>query len=83
MTDKHYVLIFDWAREWEAGIRVISVAHSERAARADFNNYITEVMGFAKESGYTIYDDSDMSFDSGEDGKWATNHEKLFVQVVD
>ena len=80
---KHYVVVYEWAFNYENGITIFGVTHSVNDAKRIFNNHIADTRRSAEESGYEIYEDCDVLFDSGEDGIYCVNHEKLFIKMVE
>lgn len=79
---KHYVILLDWANEYENGITILGVAHSLEEAKEIFNASLAKEREFAEENGFTIYDDCEGVFDAGEDGYYNTNHTNLCIQIV-
>ena len=79
---KHYVVINDWSNEYECGVIIIAVAHSWQEAKESFNKFITEEKAYVKDKGWTIYEDLIDDFDAGEEGYYAANHTRLYIQEV-
>jgi hypothetical protein len=79
---KHYVIVNDWANEYNSGITILGVAHSLEEAKEIFNKSLVDEKACAEIDGFTIYDDCETVFDAGEDGYYTINHTKLYIQVV-
>ena len=79
---KHYIVINDWSNEYECGVTIIAVAHSLEEAKESFNECIAEEKAYVEDKGWTIYEDSDVDFDAGEEGYYAANHTRLYIQEV-
>ena len=80
---KHYVIVNEWAYDYESGVTILGVAHSLNDAKEIFNMYIDDTKEIAERHNYEIYEDTDVMFDSGEDGYYSVNHEKLYIQMVE
>lgn len=78
----HFVIVNDWANEYESGTTILGVAHSMEEAKEIFNNSLVEEKQYAEEEGFTIYDDCETVFDAGEDGYYQVNHTLLYIQMV-
>lgn len=70
------------ANDYESGVEILGVAHSLEEAKEIFNKSLTVVKACAEEYGFTIYDDCETVFDSGEDGFYARNHTNLYIKMV-
>lgn len=79
---KHYVVFLEWASEGDNGSNILGVAHSLEEAKQIFNETVEEEKQLAEESGWEIYEDTDVEFDTGEDGYYCTNHSRLYIQEV-
>ena len=79
---KHYVIINDWANDYESGVTILGVAHSLEEAKEIFNKGLADEKACAEEYGFTICDDCETVFDAGEGGFYARNHTKLYIQIV-
>ena len=79
---KHYVVVNDWANEYENGTTVLGVAHSLEEAKEIFNEFVEAEKMYAENHGFEIYDDCETVFDAGEDGYYITNHTNLYIQMV-
>lgn len=80
---KHYVIINDWASDYENGVTVFGVVHSLNDAKVIFKQHIHDAKHIADEHEYEIYEDTDFMFDAGEEGYYCRNHEKLYIQKVE
>ena len=79
---KHFVIVNDWANEYESATTILGVAHSMEEAKEIFNESLVEERKYAEEEGFTIYDDCETVFDAGEDGYYRVNHTLLYIQMV-
>ena len=79
---KHYVIVNDWANEYENGTTILGVAHSLEEAKEIFNKYLADEKQYAEDHGFEIYDDCETVFDAGEIGYYASNHTNLYIQMV-
>ena len=79
---KHYVIINDWATNFESGSTVLGVAHTMEEAREIFNQSYNEEKQYAEDHDWEVYDDCETVFDAGEDGYYVSNHTHLYIQMV-
>ena len=79
---KHYVIVNDWANEYESGTNILGVTHSLEEAKEIFNESLADEKQYAKEHGFTIYDDCETVFDAGEEGYYRNNHTNLYIQMI-
>jgi hypothetical protein len=79
---KHFVVVLDWASEYECGSNVIGVTHSLEDAKKIFNETAAEEREYAIEHEWIIYDDVDTVFEAGQDGYYISNHTNLYIQEV-
>ena len=79
---KHFVIVNDWANEYECGTTILGVTHSIEEAKEIFNQYLVEEKEYAENHCFEVYDDCDTVFDAGEDGYYAANHTNLYIQMV-
>ena len=79
---KHFVIVNEWATEYENGSTIIGIVHSLEEAKKIFDTKLMEEKQYAKEQGFMIYDDCETVFDAGEDGYYVSNHTKLYIQMV-
>lgn len=79
---KHYVVVLDWATEYECGSNVIGVAHSLEDAKKIFEGVATEEREYAAEHDWVVYDDLPTVFEAGQDGYYISNHTNLYIQEV-
>ena len=79
---KHYVVVNDWANEYESGTNVLGVAHSLEEAKKIFNETLADEKQYAEEHGFEIYDDCETVFDAGEEGYYISNHTHLYIQMI-
>lgn len=79
---KHFVIVNDWANEYESGTTILGVAHSLEEAKEIFNQSLADEKQYAEEKGFTIYDDCETVFDAGEDGYYVSNHTNLYIQMI-
>lgn len=79
---KHYVIVSDWANNYENLTTILGVTHSIEEAKEIFNEHLVDEKRYAKEHGFTIYDDCETVFDAGEGGYYVRNHTNLYIQMV-
>lgn len=79
---KHYIIVNDWANEYESGTTILGVVHTMEEAKEIFNKNLVEEKKYANEKGFEIYDDCETVFDAGEDGYYMSNHTNLYIQMV-
>lgn len=79
---KHYIIIGDWANEYGSDITIFGVAHSMEEAKEKFYEAYENEKEYALENDFTIYEDTDIEFDAGEDGFYMNNHTRLYIQEV-
>ena len=79
---KHYVVVHDWANEYECGTTILGVEHSMEKAKKIFNNCLADEKQYAIENGLYVYDDYETVFDAGEEGNYIRNHTNLYIQLV-
>lgn len=82
MGYEHYVIINDWANEYENGVSILGIVHSLEEAKIIFNEYATEEKQYAEEHDFEIYNDNEGEFDAGEDGYYVSNHTRVYIQGV-
>ena len=78
----HFVIVNDWANEYESGVTILGVAHSLEEAKEIFNASLNDERQYAKENDFEIYDDCETVFDAGKDGYYNINHTNLYIQMV-
>ena len=79
---EHFVVINDWSNDYECGVTILGVTHTLEEAKELFDNSVKEERDYAKEHGYEIYDDDENEFDAGEDGYYAREHTRVYIQQV-
>ena len=79
---KHYVVVNEWANEYENGTTILGVTHSLEEAKEIFNQSYVDEKAYAEEHDFTIYDDCETVFDAGEEGYYVSNHTNLYIQLV-
>lgn len=79
---KHYVIVNDWANDYETGTTILGVEHSLEEAKEVFNHYLAEEKKYAEDHGFEIFDDCETVFDAGEGGRYIINHTNLYIQMV-
>ena len=75
---KHFVIVKDWANEYESGTTILGVTHSIEKAKDIFNESLADEKRYAAEHGFIIYDDCETVFYAG----YANNHTNLYIQMV-
>lgn len=79
---KHYVVVLNWAADYDTGSNVLAVTHTIDEAKEILNETREEEKDLAENNGWKIYEDSDLVFDAGEDGYYSGNYTKLYIQEV-
>jgi hypothetical protein len=79
---EHYVVVSDWACEYESGCSVLGVAHSLEKAKSIFNMYVEEEKDLALNNEWEIFENCETVFDAGEEGYYARNHTNIFIEGV-
>jgi hypothetical protein len=79
---EHYVIVNDWANNYEIGTTILGVAHSLEEAKEIFNASLSDEKQYAEEHGFEGYDDCETVFDAGENGYYCSNHTNLYIQMV-
>lgn len=78
----HYVIVNEWASEYECGSTVLGVTHSLEEAKGIFNKNLMEEREYADKNGFTVYDHCETVFDAGDDGGYIGNHTRLYIQMI-
>lgn len=80
----HYVVLCDWAEShgMTNGVDITSVVHSLEEAKEIFAKVVMDTKKYAKENGWEIYEDTDVCFDAGEEGYYASEHERFYIEEV-
>lgn len=79
---KHFVVVHDWASDYESGVTIIGVTHTMEEAKEIFNKNLVDEKGYAEEGGFEIYSDCETAFDAGESGHYVKNHTNLYIQTI-
>ena len=80
---KHWVVYAEWCVDYQAGHKIIGVCHSKEEAVEVFKSRVrSDYRLDAQENGYTIYDDTDSYFDSGDDGDYVKDHICVGIEEV-
>lgn len=79
---EHYVIIHEWANDYEYDVGVLGVAHSLEEAKEIFNNSVDDEKKYADEHGYEIFEDSDVIFDAGKYGEYIVFHTRMYIQGI-
>lgn len=80
---KHYVVVLDWAKDYEGSVEILGVKHTLEEAKEVFNARLVEERKFVENNGYDIDIDTETTFDAGEMGYWAREHITLYIQEVE
>jgi phosphoribosyl-dephospho-CoA transferase len=83
---KHYVVLCDWAvdnGEIANGVDVTGVAHSLKEAKEIFAKAVVDEKKYAHDQGWEIYEDTDVCFNAGEEGYYAAEHVRFYIQGVE
>ena len=79
---KHFVIVLEWAAEYECGSNVFAVTHSLEDAKKILREFVAEEREYALEHEWIIYDDLPTVFEAGQEGSYITNHTNLYIQEV-
>lgn len=81
----HYVILCDWAIDsmCDSGVSILGIAHSLEEAKEIFAKAVIDEKKYAKENGWEIFEDTDVCFDAGEEGFYATEHTHFYIQEVE
>ena len=79
---KHYVIVLDWAYDYEAAVDILGVTHTYEEAKEIFDKQLAEEKKLVEEYGYTVETEDATTFDAGEEGYWSSNHTTLYIQGV-
>lgn len=80
---KHYVILCDWAANDTEGVDITGVAHSLEEAKEIFAKAVVGEKKYAEENGWEIFTDIDVEFDAGEEGYYAAEHARFYIQEVE
>ena len=75
---KHYAVFLEWSTEEDADSNILSVEYSLEEAKEIFKKAADQERKFAEESGWEIYEDTDIAFSAGEDWYYS----RLYIQEV-
>lgn len=78
----HYVVVLDWAAEYEDAVVILGVTHTYEEAKEIYNKYLLEEKEFAETHGYMIETEDVTTFSAGIMGFWRDNHTTLYIQGV-
>lgn len=79
---RHFVIISDWANEYERGVTVFGVEHTLDKAKEIFDEYVAEEKEYAKKHGFEIFEDCSTVFDAGDGEDYNSYHTNLYIQMV-
>ena len=79
---KYYVLINEWAKDYEKGIGIVAVRHNFASIKEVFDKALPDEMRFAEENGWEIEANGDDRFEAGQIGYWSNNHVSLYIDTV-
>ena len=79
---KHYVIIHEWANDYEYDVGILGVTHSLKEAKEIFNHCVDDEKKYADEHGYEIFDDNDVIFDAGKYGEYIVFHTRMYIQGI-
>ena len=82
---KHYVVMCDWAISGsfiDSGVDITGIAHSPEEAKEIFAKAVIDEKNYAEEHNWTIYEDSEVEFDAGEEGNYIEEHVHFFIREV-
>lgn len=78
----HYVIVLDWATEYDASVDIVGVFHTLADAKEKFEKYVIEEKQIARDNGYVVNEENGVMFDAGIMGYWRDNHITLYIQGV-
>jgi len=79
---KHFVVLADWAVDYQTGHEIVGVCHDLKEAKDKFKKRVeTDERVLAAQYGYEISVDDDCSFEAGKSGHYVGNH--LFVEIIE
>lgn len=79
---EHYVVLLDWAIDYEGGVEVVGVAHNEDEAKKIFAECVEKERINARNKNFTIAEDTEDYFDSGQDGYWERKHITVSIKKI-
>ena len=79
---EHFIVINSWSNDYECEVTILGVTHSLEKAKEIFNANVVDEKNRAEEQGYKIYTDCETDFDAGEDGYYAREHTRVYIQKV-
>ena len=84
MRMKHYVVLCDWAVDHlsEHGVNIAGVAHTLEEAKEIFAKAAIDERKYALDNNWKIYENTDICFDAGEEGYYASEHACLYIEEV-
>lgn len=80
---KHYVVLCDWAINDTEGVSITAVAHSLEEAKEIFAEKVVDEKKYAEDNCWEIFENTDIEFDAGEEGYYATEHAHFYIQEVE
>lgn len=84
MKNTHWVVVAEWCVDFEGGLDVIGVYHSEKAAKKAFKHRVdTDDRIVAKEHKYDVVDETETSFEAYIDGEYSTDHVSVSIIKVE
>lgn len=81
---KHYVVLCDWAIDHmgEHGVNITGVAHTLEEAKEIFAKAVVDEKQYAKDNNWTIFENTDVCFDAGQEGFYAAEHAFFYIEEV-
>ena len=82
---EHYIVMCDWAVSGsfiESGVDITGITHSLEEAKEMFAQAVIDEKKYAEDNNWTVYIDSDVEFDAGEDGNYVQEHAHFYIQEV-
>lgn len=80
---KHYVILSDWAMNDAEGVDITAVTHTLEEAKEIFAKVVVDEKKYAEENDWEIFEDTDVEFDAGEEGYYAAEHARFYIQEVE
>ena len=78
----HYVIVLDWATDYESAVDILGVCHTYEEAKEIFDKQLVEEKKLVEEYGYEVETENESVFDAGEMGYWCRDHITLYIQGV-
>ena len=80
---KHYVVVLDWATNDEENVDILGIKHTFEEAEELFKEHIEYERNLAEDKGYVVSEDFRGCFVAYEEGYYAAEHTRLYIQGVE